>query len=223
MKEVIIVDKEQVLEQCYHCGNKGLLYVEGQTVSKWTEKVGYGYNEYEEDVGAITWKLLKCPVCQLVSLYTIDDDYINDERIKRIDYPRTKLEACWVPATISEPFEAALKVRSINSEICLISLRMVLEAICRNQGARGNTLVDMVSDVIKRGILPDIYKDACDIIRTLGNKAAHADSSSALYKNEVEKIITFLEKMIDYLYVLPKEIELLKNRIDSTEQQNLPF
>lgn len=112
-------------------------------------------------------------------------------------------------------------MKNIDSAICLLSLRRVLEAICKDKGAVGKDLDTMVKDLIAKKLLPDMLDDACWIIRQLGNSAAHADEK-VFYKHQVEQTTEFVKAIIDYLYVLPSEIGNLKSRVqnDLNRQKN---
>jgi len=212
--------REQRVLLCYHCGNKGLLNIVSKTRSAWEDTYMGELIHWE----TTDWTMLKCPVCQKVTLLSehqedgVTDQDGQDVTITEIVYPLNRTNFYNVPDNIRGAFESALKVQNIDPEICLLSLRRVLEAICKERGAKGNTLEQMIDDVIDKGILPETYRDACWIIRQLGNKAAHADTASSIYKNEVRRVIHFLDTMINYLYVLPSQINNLKEKVEREKE-----
>lgn len=118
-----------------------------------------------------------------------------------------------VPEYIQRAFEAALKVKNIDAPLCLIALRRVLEAICKEKGADGNDLSKMIKDLVDKKILPEMLDDACWVIRQLGNCAAHADDID-FYKYEVERTTEFVGAIIDYLYILPSKISTFKLSVE---------
>ena len=69
------INQEQVLAQCYHCGNKTLMNVQC-VVDQRFGGVQVNENlepefEMQEDY---KWKLLSCPVCHFLTLYQVYTD-----------------------------------------------------------------------------------------------------------------------------------------------------
>lgn len=207
-------DNKHILEICYHCGNHGLLEVVGKhnhTFGGPTYNT-FGFQDGYDLIENFTWLLLKCPVCNMVSLTRKYDneDLITDE--VQVLYPRTKGNLVGLPAHIKEAYESALKIEKISISMCLLAMRKTLEAICRDKNAKGNSLDEMVQDLIVEKILPESLKDACWIIRYLGNEAAH-DNFVSIQQRDIEIVIGFMESIINYIYSQPKIINNLKNEI----------
>jgi len=208
-------DKKQLLCTCYHCGNKGQLNVVGEDT--------YSFVTQEDDVqGSYVWKMLFCPVCHKITLY---QDYSDSEMIdpeegfydeESILYPENRFDLKGVPPQIKSALESAIKVKNIDTALCAIALRRVLEQICNDKEAKGKNLDKMIKDLISRNILPNGFDEACSIIRLLGNSAAHG-SESVFYISEVEELISLLKAIIDYLYVIPKRISGLQRNITIKE------
>ena len=70
----------------------------------------------------------------------------------------------------------------------------------------------MVKDMIAKKILPEMFDDACWIIRELGNSAAHAENK-VFYKAQVEQTIDFVKTIINYLCVLPEKMKNMREII----------
>ena len=213
--------REQILLSCYHCGNKGLLHVVGQYEERFGGpvidpaglQVGLDLEE------TFSYYLLSCPVCRNITLYQRDaDETMFGSYNDKILYPKNSIDLDGVPNNIKSAFESAVRVESVSSEICLLSLRRTLEMIFKEKQAKGKNLAEMIKDLIAQGILPDALNDACWIIRVLGNEAAHANKSSVT-KHDVEEVIGFVETIIDYIYSLPTKIYRLKKTIDSRHQR----
>jgi len=220
-------DKSYVLQQCFHCGNTGLLKIVGVHHSTWGGPI---YNTFGDEVAwemreDMQWRLLACPVCQKVSLlqdYTDESYDLGENEELNFDtqliYPTNEISTDGVPNEVQTAFEAALKVKNIDHAICLLALRRTLEAICKQQGASGKTLEAMIEHLIHEGVLPELMRDACWIIRQLGNGAAHADSTQ-YYAGEVNQTIGFTENIIRYLYVLPHQLRAFKSKIEESKQE----
>jgi len=200
---------------CYHCGNTGLLKYIGGTCWKNEEydiaPNGIVYNcfliEHED------WDIFECPVCHkpvVVRTYTFD---ANDDLPEvTIEFPNNPIHRDGVPTEIATAFESAVKTKGIDPAICLLSLRRVLEMICKDKKATGNNLESKIKHLIETKVLPDMFNDACWIIRTLGNKAAHADTAR-FSDYEAEQVIEFLSIIIEYLYSVPIRITKMKERL----------
>lgn len=215
-------DKEYLLHTCYHCGNTGLLKVEychneefgGPVYDIVGDVVDFELREY------FKWNMLICPVCRMI---TLAEEYTNESYQGHFWetstlYPTTKIDFEGVPESIKSAFESAMKVKNIDTRICLLSLRMVLEAICKDKGAKGNSLEKMIEDMIANKVLPEMFDDACWVIRQLGNSAAHADKR-VYNAHQVEQTIGFMKDIINYLYTLPQQMKSLRSAVDE-ERKN---
>lgn len=206
---------------CYHCGNTGLLrYIEttswkNEHIEEGSHGEIYGYTLIEHT----DWHIFECPVCNqpvIISEYVFD--VANDEPEFLIEFPKVPIHKEGVPKEITSAFESAVKTKGIDPAICLLSLRRVLEIICKEKGANGGTLEEKIKNLIDLQILPDMLDDACWVVRKLGNVAAHADKS-ILSVYEADQVIEYLSVIIEYLYSLPVRISKMKERIIEREKQ----
>ncbi len=161
---------------CYHCGNTGLLKHIGTTCWKNEDIVRDPYGEICDYtlIEHTNWHVYECPVCNqpvVISEYVFD--VANEDPGISIEFPKAPIHNEGVPKGIASAFESAVKTKGIDSAICLLSLRRVLEMICKEKGATGGTLEDKITCLIASKVLPDMLDDACWIIRKLGNEAAH--------------------------------------------------
>ena len=210
-------DIKNTVHTCFHCGNTGLLKPIGKTGWK-NEDI------YEDNLGNVIsylliehedWFVFECPVCNkpvIISEY-IFDAAENGPYEMKIEYPTIALSPDGVPKEIYSAFESAVKTKGIDHSICLLSLRRVLEMICKDKGAVGYNLEKKIDDLIEKKIFPTMIEDACWIIRQLGNDAAHADKIP-VYTYDVEQVIGYVATIIDYLYSLPHRVEKMKKKIE---------
>ena len=200
---------------CYHCGNTGLLKYIGGTCWKNEEfemaPNGIVYSSFllEHE----NWDIFECPVCHtpvVVSTYVFDAaEELPEISIK---FPNSLIHRDGVPAEIASAFESAVRTKGIDSAICLLSLRRVLEMICKDKKANGNNLEAKIKNLVDAKVLPEMFDDACWIIRKLGNEAAHADTVN-FSDYEAEQVIDFLSIIIEYLYSVPSRIAKMKKRL----------
>lgn len=216
--------KDQVYT-CFHCGNTGLMNYVGNTY--WTydevERNAFGDVIYAVQIEHEYWHVFECPVCHkpvLISEYCFDAQESRPEI--KTEYPTIAVSRDGVPKDIYSAFESAVKTKGIDYSICLLSLRRVLEMICKDKDAVGSNLEKKIDDLIEKKIFPPMIEDACWIIRQLGNDAAHADKIS-VYTYDVEQVIGYVATIIDYLYSLPHRVEKMKSKIEerkSSEKRN---
>lgn len=215
----------QQIEQCFHCGNK----VNMNFLFSQHEKFGGTYvnergildNDLEEH---LYWIMLLCPVCRHVTVlkkYT-NECYFNPENDeqyfeKEIIFPLNSYDLRHVSKSISDSFEAALKIKNIDKDLCLVALRKTLEMICDEKSANGNRLDKKVQDLINRQIFPKDFEAAFWIIRYAGNKAAHTNKIS-LQNYELDEIINMLYTIINYLYIMPGKMKMLKDKLENSNK-----
>ena len=214
--------KEQMIEQCYHCGNKGLMNI----ICNHSEKFGgyyideNGKDEYDP-LEEFRWFILLCPVCRFLTIkqkYSSEElgfNPITEEPFyeEEIIYPENKMNVKNIPKYIASTFEAALKIKNIDRESCLVLLRKTLELICNEKEAKGYDLDSKVKDLISQKIFPKELEDAYWIIRSSGNQAAHTTNIN-LHNYDIKQIIDILYTIIDYLYITPSKIKYLKNKLE---------
>ena len=174
-----------------------------------------------DPIERVEMRLFSCPVCHEVTLYkeVFNEEYGFTDTLEYC-YPKiTVKHDAAIPDHIQKAYEAALKIKNIDEPMCLIGLRRVLEAICKDKGAEGTDLSKMVNDLVNKKVLPEMLNDACWVVRQLGNSAAHADQTD-FYKYEVERTTEFVGALIDYLYVLPNRIARFKQNIEEKLKEN---
>lgn len=207
---------------CFHCGNTGLLKYIGKT--EWKNEdiaedqfgnvINYTLIEHED------WCVFECPVCNkpvIISEYVFDAADASPER--KTEFPTIAVSPLGVPKEIYSAFESAVKTKGIDYSICLLSLRRVLEMICKDKGAVGRDLEKKIDDLITKKIFPPMIEDACWIIRQMGNEAAHADDIK-VYTYDIEQVIGYVATIIDYLYSLPYRVEKMKAKIEERKNSN---
>lgn len=214
-------DIKTMVHTCFHCGNTGILNFIGQTRCT-DEAVSYHENgeiAHREILGYEDWCVFECPVCNkpvVISQETLSwADYTYRPHI---EYPSVAVPPEGVPKEIYSAFEAAIRTKGIDYSICLLSLRRVLEMICKEKEARGKTLEDKIDDLVNKKVFPEKISDACWIIRQMGNSAAHADKIE-VYALEVEQVIDYVSTIINYLYSMPHRVSKMKQRIEDRKKK----
>lgn len=212
-------DITKFVHTCFHCGNTGILNYIGHT--RWNDE-DIVYNENNEIISRAVlehedWYIFECPVCNRPVVIRQDTFDIASYTYRPVTvYPSVLMSPEGVPKEIYSAFEAAIRTKGIDYAICLLSLRRVLEMICKEKGAVGKDLEKMIEDLIATGVLSPAFSDACWVIRQLGNSAAHADKAD-IYAYQVEQTIEFVSTIINYLYSMPVRVAEMKKKIEKAK------
>lgn len=212
------------VKTCYHCGNKTPM-----------ERVAT-YNNHEAFEGMFedtNYDLFLCPVCRKVTLResclfsedithvyfgNVDEEYRQSEieaaTRKTILYPAAGLDDHFIPEDVHRAFEAALRVRNIDSTICVMALRRALEKMCKHKGAEGKYLHNKIDSLQKQKILPDIVGEMAYLLKDEGNSAVHGDDVE-FDEKKVELLIHFTRVIFSYVYTIPEQLKQIKGEMDS--------
>ncbi len=189
--------EKELIMRCGHCSNETVFK---QIAQHLLEEKGYS------DLHT-SWHLLECVTCSKPTLIQIDPDETFEDRI--ILYPTAKTHLANIPVKIEKEYQATLKVRYINSNACAVLARRTLEAICTQENAQGSTLADKVNDLIQSDRIPHLVADMAHVGRKIGNMGAHFDQVEVT-EYELSIMLDFLETILEYLYVLPAKVGIVK-------------
>ena len=212
--------KEKIII-CFHCGNETVMRQTGEF--KWSshDEKYYDFNFN------FTYKMFACPVCHKVTLMQTYGDETMIEPNNRgemewftedtILFPINSIDSNAMPKMIKESYEAALKVRNIDTAACVLLLRRTLEIILTDQGATAWGLAKKIEEIAQKGLLPDSLKEASFFAKKFGDSAAHGKELIA-DEHDMNSLIEFIEYIIEYLYIIPSKIEDFKMKMDRQEE-----
>lgn len=188
-----------------------------------TEKFwNYGFrsitHEYSIDFH-FRWKLYLCKVCINVTLEQTKSNSDVFEKEEILLYPFKKIESDFIPKGVAAAYDAALKVRQIDGAICAIAIRRTLEMICIDKGAKGYNLFNKLKSLSDKGILPPIIEEMTDVLREIGNSAAHPGDEE-FNQEIVPSMLEFIEVILDYVYNLPNQIKQIQGSIGKKNEKN---
>ncbi len=95
-------------------------------------------------------------------------------------------------------------------------MRRTLELIVNNKNANGKNLADKIQHLSSIGILPQTLDSAANITRLIGNIGAHSIIENNLSLYDLEKLSEIVKYIIEYVYILPEEI----NRLQKLKSEN---
>ena len=212
------------LFKCSNCNNETLMEIHARNKIENGDLFEDSYY-YDEQI------VLKCPSCKnynIINAYwdssygkvteskKYEDIYCGDNVYETVLYPVVSELSNGangiVPNDILKTFRKSLELKSVDSESCLVKLRKTLELICNDKNAIGHNLNDKLKKLFESGILPSTLKSASNITRKLGNMGAH-ESDIEISTTELSSTIKLVEYIIQYIYILPNEIEILEKKI----------
>jgi len=78
-----------------------------------------------------------------------------------------------MPQSCLAYFEEARSVFADSARASAALLRLCIEELCCNAGAKGTTLNEMIAHLVEQGLDPKVQR-ALDIVRVTGDKSVHA-------------------------------------------------
>jgi len=185
----------------------------------------WGSQDVEDDNDlsfSFIYEMFVCPVCRKVTLRETygDETMVVNSRGDRMEwydektilYPISNIESSSIPTKVQEAFEAALKTKEIDKNICLMALRRTLELILNDKGASKWGLKNKIEEIAEKGLLPSALKEASSLAKILGDSAAH-DKDLEIDQYDVESMCEFVGYIIEYLYIVPEKISTYKERL----------
>ena len=87
-----------------------------------------------------------------------------------------------------------------------------LEAACNHEKAQGKNLAQKLSFLANDGRIPNTLAEMAQQLKELRNLGAH-DAEDEVTNEDVPTIISFLEAILEYLYVAPAKIGAVRARL----------
>lgn len=198
--------------KCGHCQNQAPMRI----VSDYSN-----ISDYEEHEGMLIWEagwvyeLIECPACREITLlkhywHSILSD---DEEIEyKYLYPSDEAGPKGLPKKINSSYEAALRVRNIDTNAYAVLLGRVLDLICVDRDASGDTLHEKLKSLSERGEIPEKLVEVSSGLRKLRNIGAHADLGE-LSNADLPVLDGLTRAILEYVYSAPLLIRETEKRL----------
>lgn len=119
-----------------------------------------------------------------------------------------------LPPNLSTDLIEAAACKVLNaSSACVIMCRRVIQQVCDLHECKGNNLAERIDKLqIDSGLKRLAHK-----IRHFGNEGAHPDLlvGESVSPTDAETALRFTTKFLEYMYVLPSELEELDSKLES--------
>jgi len=158
-----------------------------------------------------TYLLSRCPACHRLNLSVGSD--MDPAEPPKVLWPGADRKMSGLTPEIEAAYQAALRVKTIDSNAFGVLCRRLLEMVCIDRRARGHVLVDQLRDLSDKGEIPGRLTEMAQQLRQLGNIGAHA-SIGALTPAEVPFLEDLCRAILEYVYVGPQTIARVQARID---------
>lgn len=163
------------------------------------------------------WEILECPACNSILFRKgYWHEFLNDLSGPdyEILYPNGSQAIRGLPQQISKSYEAAQKVKAIDSNAFAVLLGRVLDLVCIDKKADGKDLFERLEDIAKKGIMPQQLADMAHALRHLRNIGAHANLGE-LTPAEVPILEGLSKAILEYVYSAPALVQLVQSKIDA--------
>ncbi|MFB4326380.1 DUF4145 domain-containing protein [Priestia sp. BR_2] len=198
---------------CPSCGNKAPM----KLLNEYTHVTRVPLVINEEALFNDIFELFECPVCKDIQMvhthwnteeaYGSGYDIYEDASVLYPHYEKLNLHS--LPSNVRSAYESAVKVKNIDNTTCIMALRRTLEMLCKDKGAVKGQLHQKLNQLKQGGILPPLMGDISKVIKDFGNMAAHGDQIT-FDTYMVESMFRFTNKLLEYVYILPREIKRAK-------------
>ena len=195
-------------QTCRHCGNMGPMRIAGNVADTICDPELHG-----QEHGTI-YEVLTCSKCgeptMRAGLYY--DGMEEEDWAPGILYPAEAKRLSSLPPKVQTEYESALEASRLTSpNAYAVMLGRVLDAVCEDRGAVGETLNKRLLDLADRGEIPRNLAGIAQNMRQFRNVGAHADLGS-LTKAEIPFLESLSNAILEYLYEAPRLVQAAQAR-----------
>jgi hypothetical protein len=205
-------DPERHVAFCPHCGNTApqRIVLRHAYTTDWYGSDGQRLptEDGNPDCEAI---VCTCETCNEILLY-------NGLAVSEtgewpdLQYPRGSQLHTSVPADVRDVYDEAARVKAQAPRAFAILIRRALEDICDDRGVTEGTLAQRIRKLSERGDIPPVLSEVTDVLRVLGNSAAHG-SMQAVTVPTTWAIDDFFRAVVEYVYVAPSKLQEFKEKL----------
>lgn len=178
--------------------------------------------EYPPDGDAhIGYEICTCPVCKGVTLrsYFWHDAMDPEDIVYKVLYPAVEKTQRGLPPSVRKAYEAAQNVKHIDANAYGVLLGRVLEIVCDDRSASGDTLDKKLRNLAEKREIPEKLVAVATGLRQLRNIGAHA-SLGGLTEQELPVLNELTRAILDYVYTAPHLARIAESKLSELKAQN---
>jgi uncharacterized protein DUF4145 len=188
--------------KCGHCQNTAPMEIVAHSST---------VREFTDDRSGESWEagkvyeLSECPACHNMTLRSYDwhSGHMDGSDIEyKVLYPVGEKGPRGLPAKIDAEYQAAHKVRNIDANAYGVLLGRVLDLVCEDRSASGQTLDQKLKTLAENNEIPSKLVDVAAGVRKLRNIGAHADLGG-LTAAELPVLDDLTRAILEYVYSAP--------------------
>ena len=196
--------------RCPHCGTVGSFKpeIKDSSVLRYRKRAVAGGSR------TLFATLRICPNRDCAGLvFTIENS--QREIVKVLPPELIDFDGKYIPRKLLTTLKEAIACHAAGAyRAAAIMVRRLLEEICENNSATGDTLHDRIKELEKKITLPQELFDAMGELKALGNDAAHvkAKTYNTIDEGEATDSIELAKEILKARYQLKGLVERLKDR-----------
>ena len=139
---------------------------------------------------------------------------VNNAQIFPLIKIKPKINIDKLPGNIKNDYEESLENYSNGSYVsCVIMCRRAIQQSCLGKGAKKKSLYEQIEELD----IDNNLKQLAHRLRFWGNGGAHPDIllEEIISKQDAKLAIDFTEKFLQYVYIIPKELEEIENQMQN--------
>lgn len=203
--------------RCHHCGNKAPMKIAASYSE--TDPITDS-NGYVVDDATYYYELVRCPACEKVMLrnYWVGPGAESEDDVTvHILYPKEPSIIRGLTEEVKKAYDAALNVRSIDPNAFAVLLGRVLDKICEDRKAKGESLSQRLDDLAQRGEIPSRLSEMAKSLKDLRNVGAHANLGELTVK-EIPFLDDLCKAILEYVYSGPELLERVQKHLEKIKK-----
>lgn len=208
--------------KCGHCHNVAPMEVLASAVvddaEEHRDENGYCLGVFLE---RNTYRLHKCSSCGRVILaaeYSCSGMHPDIPDVSVL-YPQPSTSLVGLPQKVQKAYDSAQRVRLVDANSFAVQLRRMLEFICKDQQATGNSLASKIHDLANRNLIPDKLSEIARHLKDFGNVGAHAEDFD-ITEAEIPILDSLARAIAEYIYTAPALAKQAEERFRELKEGN---
>lgn len=169
-----------------------------------------------------TYNLLKCDACGIVNIISDEWDELCFNPHEEINYtflyPQDPKIPLGLPEKILTALKKANKIKPIDVDSYAVSLRKLLELVCKDKNIEGDTLPKKLEALVKKNQTPEKLIKISKGLTEFGNIGAHG-SDIELTPKENEILESLSLALLEYIYSAPHLADLAEKKVIELNRQ----